>query len=73
MTEAPTVTIERFVLKAVPGRYFGAGGGRLTATKWTYEAFGPDGTKFTNNSIAELRSVLKRKYGRTLTIVEPWK
>jgi hypothetical protein len=66
------ITVERLRHDAVPGRYFGAGGGRLVGWKWTYEAHGPDGTKFTNDSIVTLRSVLRRRYPG-VTIVEPWK
>jgi len=42
------------------------------AWKWTYETTGPDGTRFTNDSIVTLRQVLKRRYPG-ITIVEPWK
>lgn len=40
---------------------------------WLYQTTGPDGTRFDNRSIVELRSVLRRKYGKTIKITEPWK
>lgn len=43
------------------------------AWKWTFETTGPDGRLFTNDSIVELRRVLKKRYGRDVVIVEPWK
>jgi hypothetical protein len=51
------------------------------AWKWTYEcqgptymtAFGEQSGRFTNDSIVELRRILKRRYGRDVVIVEPWK
>ena len=30
-----------------------------------YEATGPDGTKFTNTSLVEIKRVMKRRYGRS--------
>ncbi len=55
--------------------------GRGPAWKWTYECQGPayrtafceQSGRFTNDSIVELRRVLKRRYGRDVVIVEPWK
>lgn len=35
-----------------------------------YECFGPDGTKFTNSSEATLKSVLQRRYGKVVLVVE---
>ncbi len=51
------------------------------AWKWTYECQGPSyatelgeqSGRFTNDSIVELRRVLKRHYGRAVVIIEPWK
>lgn len=43
---------------------------------WVYvvdPAKSPDGRRFDNGSIVELRRVLKRAYGRDIEIVEPWK
>lgn len=63
MTE--TVTVQRINLFV--------GHGRLRPFKWTYKTVGPDGRLFTNDSIVELRRVLKKAYGREVVIVEPWK
>jgi hypothetical protein len=49
------------------------GNGRLRPFGWWYECDGPDGTHFTNTSIVELRSVLRRRYGRAVVIKEEWK
>lgn len=46
---------------------------RGPAWYWSYTCIGPDGTRFDNTSITELRRVLKRHYGREIVIVEPWK
>jgi hypothetical protein len=35
-----------------------------------YECFGPDGTKFTNSSKATLKSVLQRRYGKVVLVIE---
>jgi hypothetical protein len=35
-----------------------------------YECFGPDGTKFTNGSKSELKSVLQRRYGKVTLVIE---
>lgn len=39
---------------------------------WLYETYGPDGKKFTNTSLVELRRVLREFYGRGLQIKEEW-
>jgi hypothetical protein len=63
--EARRVTVRRSQLvNTAPGR---------REPGWLYETTGPDGTRFDNRSIATLRDVLRRKYGRGLVIVEPWK
>lgn len=41
--------------------------------KWTYSCTGPDGRRFTNDSLVTLRQLLRRKYGRGVRIIEPWK
>jgi hypothetical protein len=51
------------------------------AWKWTYECQGPvymhelgeQSGRFTNDSIVELRRLLRSRYGRDVVIVEPWK
>lgn len=45
---------------------------RGPAWTWSYDCVGPDGTRFDNTSIGELRKVLRRKYGVGIEIVEPW-
>jgi len=49
---------------------------------WTYECdgprftdsiYGPQSGHFTNDSLVELREVLRRRYGRSIQIVESWK
>jgi hypothetical protein len=50
--------------------------------KWTYECdgprftdriYGPQSGHFTNDSLVDLREVLRRRYGRSVDIVESWK
>ena len=43
------------------------------AWNWVYACEGPDGTQFDNSSIVTLRSVLRRRYGQSVMVVEPWK
>ena len=38
-----------------------------------YVDAGPDGTRFDNRSIVELRRILRRQYGRDVQIIETWK
>lgn len=59
-TATPTIKVNK-------QPYF-RGAGRLHPFGNWYECVGPDGTQFTNTSIAELRLVLKRRYGRTVVI-----
>lgn len=40
---------------------------------WHYYGEADDGARFDNSSIVTLRQVLRRKYGRTVRIVETWK
>ena len=71
-----TITIKRS--KLLRSR-FATGPG--PAWKWTYECQGPahmhelgeQSGRFTNDSIVELRRLLKSTYGRDVVIVEPWK
>ena len=60
--EPITITVYLSLLIRQPGRYTRSAFGR-----W-YECNGPDGKKYTNSSIASLRDVLKRKYGKDITI-----
>lgn len=46
------------------------GVGRRVPFSWLYYATGPDGRRFDSRSIVEMRSVLKRRYGRDVVIVE---
>lgn len=62
---APTVTIER--INTLRSRF------STSPFHWVYKTVGPDGRRFDNDSIVTLRSVLKRRYGRSLVIIEPWK
>lgn len=64
MTE---ITVTRSVLHGHPG------GRAARPIGWFYECTGPDGRQFNNRSIVTLRDVLKRRYGRDVRIVEPWK
>lgn len=68
-TEIPTIVITRGVVHLLPGTYVHC------AQKWDYTCTGPDGVKYQNDSIATLRSLLKRRYGdkRKCVIVESWK
>lgn len=61
-----TVTINRAKCYPWPSR-------RGPAWHWVYDCVGPDGTRFDNRSIVELRRVLKRHYGRDVVVVEPSK
>lgn len=63
---ATKITVSRSKVYPQPARQ-----GR--AWHWVYECFGPDGRRFDNTSIRSLRDVLKRRYGRDIEIVEPWK
>lgn len=45
----------------------------LVSHGWLYTCQGPDGSRFDNRSIVTLRDVLRRKYGRDVVIIEPWK
>jgi len=59
-----SVTIERSKLvNCQPGR---------RDPGWLYETTGPDGAKWDNRSIGTLRDNLRRRYGRSLVIIEPW-
>lgn len=44
-------------------RLFNGHGARVPFS-WLYDGRGSDGSRYDNRSIVELRSVLKRKYGR---------
>ena len=44
-----------------------------TSVSWSYDATGPDGTKFDNSSIVTLRAVLRHHYGRDIKIIETWR
>ena len=46
---------------------------RGPAWRWVYACVGPDGRRFDNDSIVTLREVLRRHYGRDVSIIEPWK
>lgn len=64
--DPPTITVSRTQVYPRPAR-------RGPAWYWVYDCTGPDGRRFDNRSIGELRGVLKRFYGRNVVIVEPWK
>ena len=61
----PTTRVER--TRMVSGRSSGH-----PYLYWHYACVGPDGTRFDNTSIGELRRVLRRKYGVGIQIQEPW-
>lgn len=64
-TDVTEITVYLDLLVRAPGRYT-----RTAFGRW-YECHGPDGTKFTNSSIATLRDVLKRRYGKVkVTVID---
>lgn len=67
MNETTEITVIRSVCIGHPG------GRAARPIGWLYECTGPDGRRFNNRSIVTLRDVLKRRYGRDVRIVEPWK
>lgn len=50
-----------------------ASSGHGFAWYWHYYAQGSDGGRFDNRSIVTLRAVLRRRYGRDVTLIETWK
>lgn len=62
-----TITITRQQIYKSPNR------NARFAWKWIYDAIGPDGRRFDNDSIVALRGVLRRAYGRDTKLVESWK
>ncbi len=48
------------------------GPGCLVPYSWLYEVTGPDGRRFDNKSIGELRRVLRRSYGSNVQILQNW-
>ena len=46
--------------------------GNLTPASWLYSATGPDGKQFQNQSIGEMRRILRRNYGRDVEIKQNW-
>jgi hypothetical protein len=61
---APEVTVNRSLL-------FNGTGCRVPYS-WLYEVTGPDGRRFDNKSIGELRRVLRRRYGLNVQIRQNW-
>jgi hypothetical protein len=49
------------------------GYGRVRPFRWSYYCTGPNGAKFDNNSIVDLRRALRLRYGRAARIIETWK
>lgn len=58
------VAVDRELTRNRPGSY--------TPASWTYRVAGPDGHQFSNDSIAELRRLLKRRYGADVQITQNW-
>lgn len=62
---------EQVVIEVRRTRLFN-GHGKRVPFSWLYQCAGPDGRRFDNRSIVELRAVLRRNYS-DVVLTELWK
>lgn len=57
------------------GQYGRIGTREIACSHWSYsyEAVGADGTRFDNDSLPEIRRVIKRRYGKAIILKEGWR